>query len=54
MFSEPVYLDNQATTPLDPQVLDAMMPWLKEGFGNTHSPHIYGSKAAAAVASLLR
>ncbi|WP_321324075.1 cysteine desulfurase family protein [uncultured Parasphingorhabdus sp.] len=45
----PVYLDNQATTPLAPEVFDAMLPWLKDNFGNPHSPHIMGRKAAAAV-----
>jgi len=46
---KPIYLDNQATTPLAPEVLDAMLPWLKDGFGNPHSPHMMGRQAAAAV-----
>lgn len=46
----PVYLDNQATTPLDPRVLDAMLPFLREKFGNPHSvDHRYGWEAADAV-----
>ena len=45
----PIYLDNQATTPLASEVLDAMLPWLKDGFGNPHSPHLMGRQAAAAV-----
>jgi|TARA_R100001244_G_scaffold20643_12_gene21818 cysteine desulfurase len=45
----PIYLDNQATTPLAPEVLDAMLPWLKDNFGNPHSPHVLGRRAAAAV-----
>jgi len=45
----PIYLDNQATTPPASEVLDAMLPWLKDGFGNPHSPHVMGRQAAAAV-----
>lgn len=46
----PVYLDNHATTPLDPRVLDAMLPFLKEDFGNASSTdHKFGATAAAAV-----
>ena len=46
----PVYLDYNATTPIDPAVLEAMLPYLAEHFGNPHSAHAYGAKAAAAVA----
>ena len=46
----PVYLDYQATTPLDPRVWSAMRPFLTEEFGNPHSiGHIYGWRAADAV-----
>lgn len=46
----PVYLDNQATTPLDPRVLDAMMAFFGDKFGNPHSvDHRYGWEAADAV-----
>jgi cysteine desulfurase len=46
----PVYLDHHATTPLDPRVLDAMLPYFTESFGNPHSAqHAYGWAAAAAV-----
>ena len=46
----PLYLDCNATTPLDPLVVDAMMPWLREQFGNPHSVnHAFGRDAAAAV-----
>ncbi|MFY9234689.1 MAG: cysteine desulfurase family protein [Fimbriimonadaceae bacterium] len=43
------YFDNAATTPLDPRVLDAMLPWLTEGWGNAHSIHEPGRKAMEAV-----
>ena len=46
----PIYLDNQSTTRLDPRVLEAMLPYLTEHFGNPHSTsHAYGHIAAAAV-----
>ena len=46
----PVYLDYHATTPIDPRVLDAMLPYLKEDFGNSHSStHAYGWRAEQAV-----
>ena len=48
--NRPVYLDNQATTPCDPRVLDAMLPWFVEKFGNPHSAeHGMGHEAEAAV-----
>lgn len=49
MAKDSIYLDNQATTPLAPEVFDVMVPWLRDNFGNPHSPHILGRKAAAAV-----
>lgn len=45
----PIYLDYQATTPLDPDVRAAMLPFLEERFGNPHSEHALGWEAAAAV-----
>lgn len=46
----PLYLDHQATTPLDRRALDAMMPYLEADFGNPHSiQHGFGQKAEAAV-----
>lgn len=44
-----IYLDNQATTPLDPRVLDAMLPYLTTIFGNPSSTHRYGREAREAV-----
>jgi len=44
-----IYLDYQATTPLAPEVLAAMRPWLDQGFANPHSPHAPGRAARAAV-----
>jgi cysteine desulfurase len=46
----PIYLDHNATTPLLPEVVDAMLPFLREHFGNPSSGHIYGQRAKAAVA----
>lgn len=44
-----VYLDNSATTPIDPAVLDAMMPYLTDKFGNASSIHHFGQETRAAV-----
>ncbi|MCC6452392.1 MAG: cysteine desulfurase NifS [Acidobacteria bacterium] len=46
---ERIYLDNSATTPLDPAVLEAMLPYLTEDFGNASSIHTFGQKAKMAV-----
>lgn len=45
----PVYLDNNATTPLEPRVLDAMMPFLRDRHGNPSSLHRAGRLARAAI-----
>lgn len=45
----PVYLDCNATTPLLPEVVDAMLPYLREHFGNPSSGHVYGVRARTAV-----
>ncbi|ONG58733.1 IscS subfamily cysteine desulfurase [Pseudoroseomonas deserti] len=48
--NRPVYLDNHATTPLDPRVLAAMRPWWEENFANPHSvEHALGRAAEEAV-----
>ncbi|MGC4121714.1 MAG: cysteine desulfurase family protein [Myxococcales bacterium] len=45
----PIYLDFNATTPLAPQVLEAMVPYLQEHFGNPSSGHVYGQRAKEGV-----
>jgi cysteine desulfurase len=47
--SAPIYLDHNATTPLLPEVVDAMVPYLREHFGNPSSSHVYGRRAREAV-----
>ena len=44
-----IYLDYQATTPLAPEALAAMLPWLESQHANPHSAHVEGRKAKAAV-----
>jgi cysteine desulfurase len=46
-----VYLDNAATTPLDPEVFEAMRPFMLEDFGNPSSTHAHGRKVRAAIES---
>jgi cysteine desulfurase len=59
--TDPIYLDYNATTPVLPEVVDAMLPYLREHFGNPSSGHVFGQRAHEAVekareqvASLLR
>jgi cysteine desulfurase len=44
-----VYLDHSATTPVDPRVVEAMLPFLTEKFGNASSVHLFGQEARAAA-----
>ena len=48
-MSRRIYLDNNATTPIHPEVLDAMMPYLKEDFGNPSSIHQFGRKVRVKI-----
>lgn len=50
----PIYLDHNATTPLLPEVVEAMLPYLREHFGNPSSAHPYGLRARDAVARARR
>src|SRR5947209_2582960 len=47
----PIYLDYNATTPVDPEVLEAMLPYLRDECGNASSAHAYGYAAHEAVAN---
>ena len=50
MLKFPLYLDNSATTPVDPRVVEKMLPWLANQFGNPASnSHAFGQAARAAV-----
>ncbi|UCC29782.1 MAG: selenide, water dikinase SelD [Phycisphaerales bacterium] len=51
---EPVYLDYNATTPLDPAVVEAMRPYLETHFGNPSSSHVYGARTKKAVETARR
>jgi cysteine desulfurase len=48
-MSELLYLDHNATTPIDPEVREAMLPWLENEFGNPSSVYSLGRRAAAAL-----
>lgn len=49
MLRLPIYLDNHATTRTDPRVVEAMLPYYSEDFGNANSVHLFGQRAARAV-----
>ena len=49
MKTKPEYLDHASTTPVDPRVLEAMLPYFSEIFGNASSNHIYGKEAKKAI-----
>ncbi len=44
-----IYLDYNATTPIDPQVAEAMLPYIHEQYGNPSSTHVLGAAAKSAV-----
>lgn len=46
---DPIYLDHNATTPVAPEVVDAMLPFFREGFGNPSSSHVFGQRARRAL-----
>ncbi len=49
LLSEPIYLDHNATTPLLPDVVEALLPFLRSEFGNPSSSHAWGQRARDAV-----
>jgi len=49
MVCLPIYMDNHATTRTDPRVVEAMLPYFSEHFGNANSIHSFGQRAAEAV-----
>ena len=49
MVQLPIYMDNHSTTRTDPRVVDAMLPYFSEHFGNANSVHGFGQRAAVAV-----
>ncbi|BDU22917.1 cysteine desulfurase family protein [Dyella sp. GSA-30] len=48
-MASPIYLDFNASAPPDPEVVDAMLPWLSDRHANPHSEHFHGHRAAVAV-----
>ena len=52
--ADPIYLDFNATTPVDPRVAEAMIPFLREHFGNPSSSHVLGQRTRTAVENARR
>src|SRR5262245_38979683 len=52
--SAPIYLDYNATTPIDPAVVEAMLPYLRQHHGNPSSTHIYGRTTHESVENARR
>jgi len=50
-MNPPLYFDYNATTPIDPRVLDAMLPYLRSEHGNPSSSHAYGLRARSGITS---
>ena len=51
---KPIYLDYNATTPVDPLVIEGMIPYIKEHYGNPSSSHFYGIETKKAVENARR
>jgi len=49
MIKKPIYMDHAATTPLDKNVLEKMLPYFTENFGNANSQHVFGRNAVKGV-----
>jgi cysteine desulfurase len=49
MVKTPIYFDHAATTPVDKRVLDKMIPYFTDVFGNANSQHVFGREAVKAV-----
>ncbi len=53
-MKNPIYLDYNATTPIDSTVVKAMLPFFNEHFGNPSSSHIYGKSATLNIPPFLK